>query len=294
MKKILIDTDLCCDCDDALALAIANICHNKGLITLLGVTHCLNDDRCAHFAKKINAYYHNDLPVGKSDCCVFDFQQTKKYFINELTDGDNVSTYPCSLDITLKQLYQNRDITLVYIGQLNNLAQLIGLSDEQYKGVKIGDLLRTHVREIVIMAGDFSDDSNRTIRAEFNVVKDLQAAIKVFSQADLPITVLDARQGGDVWTGASIKAQPHNPAGRAYQLFCEGICGADLRPSWDPLTVLYAVFGARDGFALSENGQIYVDETGITTFETGKGKHRLLKAENKAQLANRIEEITKN
>lgn len=292
MKKILIDTDLCCDCDDALALAIANICHNKGLIKLLGVTHCFNDDYCAHFAQKINAYYRNDVPVGKSNCCVFDFKETKKYFVNQLTDGDSVCAYPCSLDITLEQLYRNTDVTLVYIGQLNNLAQLIDLSGEQYKGEKIGDLLRTRVREIVIMAGDFSDGSDRTICAEFNVVKDLQAAIKVFSQADLPITVLDSRNGGNVWTGASIKAQTNNPAGQAYRLFCDGICGTDLRPSWDPLTVLYAIFGVGDGFALSENGKISVDGTGITTFETGVGKHRLLKAVDKIRLAKRIETLT--
>ena len=293
MKKILIDTDLCCDCDDALALAIANICHNKGLIKLLGVTHCLNDDSCAHFAQMINAYYHNDVPVGKSDCCVFDFKDMKKYFITTLTGGESVSTYPCSLDITLEQLYQNTDVTLVYIGQLNNLAELLGVAKKLYKGIEIGELLRTRVREIVVMAGEFSFEKDKMARGEFNVVKDLISAQKVFAQDWLPITVLDSRQGNDVYTGVSIKAQTHNPAGQAYRLFCDGICGTALRPSWDPLTVLYAIFGNGDGFALSENGKVSVGEKGVTTFAIGVGAHRLVKAVNKRRLVERIETLTK-
>lgn len=293
MKNILIDTDLCCDCDDALALALANICHNKGEINLLGVTHCFNDNACAHFVKKINEYYHNNIPVGKSNCCVFDYKETKKYFIDILTDGDSILDYPCSLDITLEQLYSNFNVTLVYIGQLNNLAQLIELSEVKYKGCKIGDLLRTRVCEIVVMAGEFSIEKNENIRPEFNVIKDLQSAKKVFAEDGLPpITVLDSRQGGNVLTGAAIKSQTNNPAGQAYQLFCDKICGTDLRPSWDPLAILYAIFGVSDVFSLSKKGKIFVAETGITTFQTGKGEHRLLKVLDKEQSEKWIEEIS--
>lgn len=42
MRQLIIDTDLGFDCDDAGALAFANILHNEGAVSLLAITHSVN------------------------------------------------------------------------------------------------------------------------------------------------------------------------------------------------------------------------------------------------------------
>ena len=57
MRQLIIDTDLGFDCDDAGALAFANILHNEGAVSLLAVTHSVNRQIGAAAIRNINTYY---------------------------------------------------------------------------------------------------------------------------------------------------------------------------------------------------------------------------------------------
>ena len=52
--KIIIDTDLGFDCDDAGALAVANILQKKSVIDILAVTHSVNRAEGCDGIKLIN------------------------------------------------------------------------------------------------------------------------------------------------------------------------------------------------------------------------------------------------
>ena len=65
MLKIIIDTDIGCDCDDAGALAVAHCLEKNGYCNLISMTHCTSrvDGCCA--IDIINRYYgREDIPVG--------------------------------------------------------------------------------------------------------------------------------------------------------------------------------------------------------------------------------------
>ncbi len=291
MKRIIIDTDLCFDCDDALALAMANMAHRNGRIELLATTHCLSDVDCAEAICRINAYYHNEqISVGVSENCKIDCEAEKEYFINSMkttqTKADK-SKYPSSTELILEKLSENEACTLVFIGQLNNLAYLIEHKNNFYRGRKIGDILYTSIERIVIMGGDFSSAD-----IEFNIIKDINAAKTVTAQTDLPLVFVDAQQGCDVYTGQEVQKERENPVSKIYSLFSV-ISGEKLRPSWDPIAVYFAIFGEDELCRLSPKGRVEVLDSGQTLFREGEGNHRLLKVDHKVDMAKEIESLFK-
>ena len=63
-KKIIIDTDIGPDCDDAAALAMANIYHKTGWVDVLAVIHCTSNPWGVGAIRRINQYYGHDFEVA--------------------------------------------------------------------------------------------------------------------------------------------------------------------------------------------------------------------------------------
>ena len=64
MKKILLDTDIGPDCDDAAALALVNMYAAEGMVDVLAVTHCTSNPYGVGAIRAIDAWYGHDFPVG--------------------------------------------------------------------------------------------------------------------------------------------------------------------------------------------------------------------------------------
>ncbi len=291
MKKIIIDTDLCFDCDDALAIAMGNIAHSRRLVELLAVTHCLSDGDCADAIALINKYYQNaQIPIGVSNHCHIDCEEGKSYFVHSLQDlqgNREKREYPSSAELILEKLSEYKDCTLVFIGQLNTLAYLIEHKEEFYKGRQIQDLLKTSIKDIVVMGGNFRDSD-----AEFNIIQDLAAAKTVVKQWDLPLVFVDFHQGKDVYTGEEVQKEADNPVAKIYQAFSK-LSGERLRPSWDPIAVYYAIFGGEEFYHVSAAGRAEILPNGQTVFHAGEGRHRLLIVDDKVGMARAIERLFK-
>ena len=64
MKKLIFDTDIGGDCDDAGALAIIHSAVNSGEAELLAVTISTRDPWAPACADAINRYYGHTVPIG--------------------------------------------------------------------------------------------------------------------------------------------------------------------------------------------------------------------------------------
>ena len=64
IKKVIFDTDIGGDCDDAGALAIIHRAEQRGLVKLLAVTVSTGDPWAPACADAINRYYGHATPVG--------------------------------------------------------------------------------------------------------------------------------------------------------------------------------------------------------------------------------------
>ena len=62
--KVIFDTDIGNDCDDAGALALLHRLCDKGEAELLAATHCFSSSSVAGCIDAINRFYGRDVPIG--------------------------------------------------------------------------------------------------------------------------------------------------------------------------------------------------------------------------------------
>ena len=316
MENLIIDTDFGFDCDDAGALAVANILINEGKINILAVTHSVNKKIGCDAIKLINDYYGNpDIPVGVAERYALNVDEFYEEFYAKFhyADGfpgwgekptfykilNNLNlkkyknvVYRPAKEVIIEKLDESDDksVTVVCIGQANNIADVLETN---------GALFKKKVKRVVVMCGNFNDyDYEYRIgdmywKGEFNVLLDIRSMQRLFAERDLPIYVLDFNQGFDVLSGASLQNQSDNPVKMAYFVHGNGI-NFNL-PSWDIMTLMFASGEFNDMFSLGEKGSVSVDDNGKTTFRQGNGEHCLIyrKTEQKS-FADRINELFNN
>ena len=316
MENLIIDTDFGFDCDDAGALAVANILINEGKINILAVTHSVNKKIGCDAIKLINDYYGNpDIPVGVAERYALNVDEFYEEFYAKFhyADGfpgwgekptffkilNNLNlkkyknvVYRPAKEVIIEKFNESDDksVTVVCIGQANNIADVLETN---------GALFKKKVKRVVVMCGNFNDyDYEYRLgdmywKGEFNVLLDIRSMQRLFAERDLPIFVLDFNQGFDVLSGASLQNQSDNPVKMAYFVHGNGI-NFNL-PSWDIMALMFASGEFNDMFSLGEKGSVSVDDNGKTTFRQGNGEHCLIyrKTEQKS-FADRINGLFNN
>ncbi len=295
-KKILIDTDIGPDCDDAGALAIANRLHNEKKIELLGVTHCTSDIGGSYTVCAINQWFGNsDIPVGQTaekdfldseDCKVY-----TKPISAEFIRKNGERSFEEAVSLLRRTLAENTGVTLVFIGPLNNLSALLISAPDSVSQLNGRALVEKSVSQIVVMGGDFSRGSQE---AEYNIKCNVAAAQLAAESCPVPITYIGFEVGADVLTGKSLKtADEKYPVRTAYELFLDGPNedGFLLRPSWDLITVYYAAAGLADLWELSEAVTVRFDVDGCVQLSKGGKDRYLIQQAEPSAVAERLEQL---
>ena len=286
MKHLLIDTDIGPDCDDAGALALANLFADEGLCRILGIGHCTSNPYGAGAIDVICRWYGRpNIPIGTT---------SKKGFLN----GENSMSYNCFLTTHFANRYQTDQpeeavtlyrrilaeepdgtVDFVAIGPLGNLAALLSSEADGFSPLNGKELIRTKVRKLTLMGGAFPCPKALAKRvekevgkrpeehAEFNILCDIPAAQKVAEEWPTPKDAVGF-EAGLIKTGKAMQAQlPENhPVRIAYERFTED--GA--RYSWDLVTVEHAVKEDSPHYRLSEPGTICFSEDGRTLWKPEK------------------------
>ena len=233
-KKIIYETDMCLDVDDAGGLAMLHALANRGEVELLAV--CFNEvhpDGAAAI-DAINTWYgRGDLPVGiyKKDLSAPDYSEYLDDVAKFPHDLDN-ETAASALQVYRQVLSEQPDnsVTIVSVGFLNNLDDLLNAEPA---------LVAQKVKELVIMGGVRNDGFNLSrhdlVSASQNVLENWGSPI-VISQA-----------GSSILTGPRLEeTSESNPVREAYyKFFGSNFCP---RPSWDQVAILYGVRGLADYF----------------------------------------------
>ncbi|MFD0713508.1 nucleoside hydrolase [Paenibacillus sp. GCM10027626] len=178
MRKIIIDTDIGDDIDDALAIALAL---NSPELQVIGITTVYRNTelRTKLVLQLLRAFERLDIPVatgiGAPLLAKTDVQNIPCQWLDDYHDiQGNCSRH--AVDFLLEQAEAHPDVTIVAIGPLTNIAAAVRKAPETMKRVKV-----------VMMAGMHS-----TYYPEWNVVCDPEAARIVFeSVLDLTMVGLD-------------------------------------------------------------------------------------------------------
>ena len=231
--RVIYETDMCKDVDDVGALATLHALADKNEVEILAV--CFNEvhkDGAAAIGA-INTWYHRgDIPIGICKKPLLDPDESR--YLSHVAGlpndiPDNLDLVPSALDVYVETLEAQPDssVTIVSVGFLNNLADLVESKSE---------LIKKKVNELVIMGARKNDP--------FNLFRHgtVEAAEKVFR--DWPTSIVISNPGGSVRTGVPLRDTPaQNPVREAYYRYFEE--SFKRRSSWDQIAVLYGVRGLR-------------------------------------------------
>mgnify|MGYP001293268664 CR=1 FL=1 len=271
--RLILDTDMSGDADDAGALALLHALADRGEAELLATVVNRADLAKASAAAvdAINTYYGRpDLPIGTDKVGPTALQRTSQYapglrdgFPHDCRPDDQM---PDALDIYRRVLAVQPDgsVTICSVGALSNLAELWRREPA---------LARAKVRRVVVMGGEFPPKKS----PETNIFTHLAASRYFAAEWPGEIVWQGFEVGHPVMTGEALKRTPAcNPVRRAYELrhFGKRPSIEGGQPSYDQAVALYAVRGPDPELWSEARGRVEIDEAGLTRWVDDRaGRH---------------------
>lgn len=289
---IIFDTDIGTDVDDAGALAILHVLADQGEAGILATMSANQNHWSAPAIDVINTYYgRGDIPIGSSRTGPNPeewYHDTVPDYPHDLANGNDA---PEAVELYREILAAQPDnsVTIVVVGWLTNMADLLKSKPDCYSPLNGRDLVNAKVKELVSMGGVWP---NTRKEGDYNFRMDAAAAHKVIS--DWPGKIVFSGLGIDVMTGARLVAQgpKDNPVPAFYRTFFEGHKVAE-RSSWDLIAVLYAVRGLSNYFTAVLEGKCVSQEDGSNKWVPGPIQNHayLVYKMPQAELAEVIEDL---
>ena len=283
---VIFDTDIAPDYDDVGALAMLHALADSGEAKILATISCNAFETTAPTLSVINNYFNRaDVPVGvvKKD--------SPNYSCPRLWAQGIIEKYPHAIKSNKEasdaiELYRkilsvqpDTSVTIIAVGTLTNIADLLDSKPDEYSAYDGLQLVKRKVKLLVAMAGGI--DSTGNSGYEWNVMADVPAAQKVFSDWPVPITLSGFEIGVNIFTGMRLinnKAIQNSPVKDAYQISLT-YDGTQGRYSWDQTVVLVGVRGIQPYFnyrklnlAIKDDGKDTVIAGDKITYITYKQK----------------------
>lgn len=282
--KLIFDTDFGGDADDLGALAMLNHFHNKGEAELMAVM-CWNLEQYAVPAiDAVNTYYGNpDIPIGLRSG---DFHRTEWQHTKVLADSlPNDATPDDVPEATLlyRQILSASDdesVVIITVGPLANIKYLMESKADDISELSGMELIRTKVKEFVIMGGNFPNSED-----EWNFNGNMPGVTKfVLENLDVPITFSGAELGDVIRTGEVFNELPKDsPLYLGFYHFSKYAPWMNHQfqgeiydnATFDQTAVLYAIRnGVGTYWERVMDGRCVADETGGNSWEAAPGSNQ--------------------
>ncbi len=272
---IIFGTDWWTDCDDVAALDILLGAHKRGRIDLkaIGVSSVMRYS--APSVKALCEQHGLDgIPIGidkgarrKGFFCMYQ-KKLASYCKSGFTNGDCPEAYKLYRSV-LSSVPEKALIVDVGFPQI--ILELLQSGADEYSESSGMQLVEDKVSEIILMGGRWDKNPGR----EYNFCAyraNREAAAYICRHSPVPLTFLGYEAGKDVITAGK---GVYGLTGIAYAAHCS----SGGRPSWDPMTAVYAIIGDADKAGYKKVwGRAEVDpKTGKNRFEANaNGKHSYL------------------
>ena len=288
--RLIFDTDMGNDIDDALALGTIHALQSRGECELLAVTLSKSNPLAARYCDAVNTFYgRGDIPVG----LVRDGKTPEPGNFIPLAEakGENgavryphepteESQIPDATQLLRQVLAAQPDgsVVIAVVGFSTNLARLLETAPDDASTLGGRDLVARKVKLLSMMAGHFGASRPADFR-EYNADVDRPATEKVFADWPSPIVISGFEIGEAIeYPATSIEQDynyvAHHPLKEAYELYIKMPYD---RPTWDLTSALYAVRPDRGYFGLSEPGELRFDGNGFDIHNPGgHSRHQFL------------------
>lgn len=244
---VILDTDLSSDVDDVGAVAVLHALANEGSAKILAMMVSSGDAWSAPCLRAINTFMGRpDVPVGQvTDSTVNDVSKYTQIIAEEFTRAESKNDTVDDAVILYRKLLASQpdsSVTIVSIGYLTNLHNLLISKPDAYSELGGTELIRKKVSILVTMGGQYPQGR------EWNFYQDSASTLNVVENWPTPIRFCGFEIGADILTGREmVNTASPNPLRRSYELYN----GSTDRPSWDQVTVLFAVKGHQNYFNYS-------------------------------------------
>ena len=295
--RLILDTDMGNDCDDALALGMIHALESRNEVRLLAVTISKDNRDAAIYIDLVNHFYGRpDIPIGlvRNGKTPNDTPMLKVPV--EHRDAQGKLVYPRRLGETtpipeavdlLTQVLNNQpdgSVSIAQIGFSTNLARLVATPAGR-------DLAARKVKALYLMAGNFQKP-----KPEYNVFTDAPAFADlmknwptriVFSGFEIGLVITYPMQSIDrdfTWA-------LNHPVAEAYKVY---VGKPEDHPNWDSTAVLDAIRPDRGYFDLSAPGNVTLDEKNATVFTpdvNGKCRYLILKPDQVGRIRELIADL---
>ncbi|WP_026462923.1 nucleoside hydrolase [Adhaeribacter aquaticus] len=261
---VILDTDIGPDYDDAGAMAVFHALADQGEVKPLAVISCNKHELVVPTIDILNTCFGRpNLPTGAPKGKAVNAGAGQKWpemlvqkyphkFTTTAAAPDAVQTYRKVL-----ASQPDKSVTIITIGFLTNLADLLESSPDENSKLTGTELVRQKVKNLVSMAGAFPQGR------EYNVYMDTLSAAKVFEAWPTSITLSGYEIGSQVRTGLRVIAN-EKLQGPVKDVFtwCMARSEKDRngRQSWDQTAVLVGIRGVAPYFG-SKRGHIVVNRT---------------------------------
>ena len=306
--KLIFDTDMGNDIDDAMALAMIHSLISRGECELLAVTVTKDHPQAAAFVDLINTFYGRpDIPIGvvkggmakeqsKYTVLADHKHGNRQRYPHDLTNGNNA---PDALQVLRKTLAEAKDksIVIAQVGFSTNLSRLMNTKPDDISPLSGMKLIQSKVHHLEVMAGSFTKIGDNDRFLEYNVKIDIPNAKRILERWPSEVVVSGFEIGISLrYPARSILEDfsyvEKHPIPTAYQLYNPT---PHERPTWDLTSVLQGVRPDRGYFDLSAPGEIKVHNDGYTEFlpqEKGTRKFLILKPENTQRVRDTLVHLT--
>lgn len=261
--KLIFDTDMDTDCDDAGALAMLHALADEGKVELLATPVSSPYPYSAPCVEAINRYYGRaELPIGVPKGKGAPIDRGSRY-ARQIADEfpttlKTNADAPDAVAVYRRLLASQADgeVTIVTVGYLTNLRDLLASKADAFSPLDGPELIRRKVKQYVCMGGRYPRHLDPGVYG--NLKPDPEAA--VIGARDWPTTVYFSGLGEEVLTGAGLRDTPAgNPVRRTYELY---LGQRPSRPSWDQISSLFAVLGAEPYWQLRSEGYNHIFPNG--------------------------------
>lgn len=286
-ERIIFETDMGNDVDDALAADLLYKYMKAGKIDLLAVMLNKAGVHQAEFMDALNTWYgFPEIPIGiirqgadpnnnadtnfAAQVALMQNEAGEWLYKRSLTNHANLPE-ACVLYRKLLAEQPDASVTIISVGFSTNLARLLDSDADDYSPLSGKELVAQKVKRLINMAGNMESDKFY----EYNVVIDVPAAQKVFHEWPTPVITSPWELGNAIlYPASSIENDfawaPNHPVVDAYKCYLPMPYD---RPTWDVTSTLYALEGDQY-FTVSPAGKIQVTDAGATLFTPDENGNR--------------------
>ncbi|WP_158261201.1 MULTISPECIES: nucleoside hydrolase [Pirellulaceae] len=282
--KIIFDTDMDSDCDDAACLAMLHALVDRGEIELLGTMISAKHPWSAACTDAINTYYGRpDLPIGvpKGKAGI---QQGSKYaeqIAKEFPhDSPKYEDVPDATKLYRQILSAQPDhsVTILTVGDLTNLRYLIESEGDDISSLSGKELVQQKVAHWVCMGSRYPADLDPGKWGNFK--PDAESTFRAIEKWPTKITFTGGGKFAElVSTGKRLNEVPqNNPVRRVYELYFGG--KVKDRHSADQISVMVAARGTGYPWKLVTQGHNHIFANGTHQWQTDTddSKHQYISA----------------